>query len=584
MKELRIHRGKTANSYVDVAKELLKEDADGELQISALASTIPLATEAAEELRRSGAVTVSSVSTSLCLADSSRRATPQLCIVVARASAAEAVSSRRIAHSLADGVAETAETKVFCSEDGRGHATMAAKSFAKGDILFREPALAIVYPTRDPPWLASLRDELKQESEACAWQYCMATFCLAAEELPSPPPAGLQALDDAGKRRLQDLCGEDDEGLGPSVMAKMTAKRLLEASESVASGSGHQWPTAATAAAGKFDPTLEFVTRWLGKRLDDVAARISRNGFQVMDLKARPPTSADGLFHRISFFNHCCAGLNNASWFWDGSGIVVKAIRDVQEGEELTISYIAKPWCDLATAARRRYLEQNFNFHCLCKACTQPAAADGSGGGARGGKANVDDERVGKLGGLLLRWMKEDHNEDGPAKENNSGNGIMTKSEGSSAVAKKAALTDAERLDRVLQRCQGEELGVTREDAEWALAEEDGHVGRAMILLRKLDKAPGPAGEAKQQAVVAAIAAAAAPLTPEKSDAPAAPRGTALTAEERLERVLKRCEGEGLEAVTADMAREALAAEDGHVGKAMIRLRKQLREQAAAPA
>ncbi|CAK9115103.1 Cation channel sperm-associated protein 1 [Durusdinium trenchii] len=83
----------------------------------------------------------------------------------------------------------------------------------------------------------------------------------------------------------------------------------------------------------------------------------------------------------VSFFNHCCAGLSNATWTWllgatkwckDGprsraEGLTVKTTRPVAAGEakrgrhevgrpELTISYISKPWCDLARPARRRYL------------------------------------------------------------------------------------------------------------------------------------------------------------------------------------------------------------------------------------
>merc|ERR1719231_387632 len=71
------------------------------------------------------------------------------------------------------------------------------------------------------------------------------------------------------------------------------------------------------------------------------------------------------------FFNHCCGGLNNSSWTWDGHTRLqtVKAARDIRKGEEMTISYIAKPWSDFAKPARRRYLEDNFNFTCLCEAC-----------------------------------------------------------------------------------------------------------------------------------------------------------------------------------------------------------------------
>merc|ERR1740116_396120 len=112
----------------------------------------------------------------------------------------------------------------------------------------------------------------------------------------------------------------------------------------------------------------------LAGRLEEYALRVSRNGFQVMDLKARPPVGADALFHRPSFLNHCCGGLNSASWtFNSAEGLMtLKTMREVAEDEELTISYIGKPWSELAKPARRRYLKQNYNFVCLCKACTQP--------------------------------------------------------------------------------------------------------------------------------------------------------------------------------------------------------------------
>merc|ERR1712078_352284 len=119
----------------------------------------------------------------------------------------------------------------------------------------------------------------------------------------------------------------------------------------------------------------------MAKKIDRVASKAARNGFQVVNMKERPPTTFDGLFHRISFFNHCCASQNNASWVYDGSTrlLNVKATKDVAAGEELTISYIAKPWCDLAKPARQQYLRQNFNFVCLCKACTmQPKEAPAS--------------------------------------------------------------------------------------------------------------------------------------------------------------------------------------------------------------
>ncbi|OLP84388.1 N-lysine methyltransferase SMYD2 [Symbiodinium microadriaticum] len=167
-----------------------------------------------------------------------------------------------------------------------------------------------------------------------------------------------------------ELCGGEDAAAGsPSELAMLTAEHLGEPA--------------------------------LAHRIDEVAARVARNGFQVVDLESRPPAAGDALFHQVSFCNHCCAGLSNATWTWSASkGLVLRATRAVSSGEELTISYIGKPWCDLARPARRRYLKQNFNFVCLCKACVNPDAATGVAPALQAPKAN-------KLQGLLLKWLTE---------------------------------------------------------------------------------------------------------------------------------------------------------------------------------
>ncbi|CAE7734064.1 SMYD2, partial [Symbiodinium necroappetens] len=167
-----------------------------------------------------------------------------------------------------------------------------------------------------------------------------------------------------------ELCGGEDAAAGsPSELAMLTAEHLGEPA--------------------------------LAHRIDEVAARVARNGFQVVDLESRPPAAGDALFHQVSFCNHCCAGLSNATWTWSASkGLLLRATRAVSSGEELTISYIGKPWCDLARPARRRYLKQNFNFVCLCKACANPDAATGVAPALQAPKAN-------KLQGLLLKWLTE---------------------------------------------------------------------------------------------------------------------------------------------------------------------------------
>eukprot|EP00747_Dinoflagellata_sp_TGD_P167579 gnl/TRDRNA2_/TRDRNA2_192218_c0_seq1.p1 gnl/TRDRNA2_/TRDRNA2_192218_c0~~gnl/TRDRNA2_/TRDRNA2_192218_c0_seq1.p1 ORF type:complete len:508 (-),score=97.44 gnl/TRDRNA2_/TRDRNA2_192218_c0_seq1:12-1535(-) len=458
-------------------------------------------------------------------------------------------------------VFNTPETRVMISDDGRGgvgYWTVAARNFAKGDVIFQEPPLAMVYPSYDPPWLAVMRKALLELSEACAWQYCVAVHCLTAAELTYPVPEGLKPFSEVARARLMQLCGgEFTEGEEPSELADAAAEHFLKAAESIAGTEPVRWPAAAgTENIIDRHQHRKAAVRWLAQRLDDIALRVSRNGFQVMDLKMRPPTSADGLFHRISFFNHCCAGLSNASWTWNGGeGLnTIRTTAEVVAGEELTISYIAKPWCDLAKPARRRYLKQNFNFVCMCKACTQPPSAAGTSRDT----SNVKSD--GKLGSLLLRWMQDGGDTDGVIEGGAAAEAPCAPNE------PKAPLTDDARLERVLQRCAGESLEVSREAAQAALTAEDGHVGKTMIRLRRQKKHSEEPTEAEgqQEKIADAVPARKQPLTDD----------------DRLRRVLERCSGEGLD-VTSDEAKAALQAEEGHVGKAMIRLRRANREGAA---
>jgi hypothetical protein len=378
-------------------------------------------------------------------------------------------------------------TKVLCSEDGRGNATVALKPFAKGEIVLQEPPLALVYPSDDLPWFKAMRKELEGHSKDCAWQYCVAAHCLVDAELPKPLPDGLKPLGADARVRLEELCGYDDDTkeLEPSMLAVTTATHLIAASSS----------------SGNIDKPA------LTSRIDEVAARVSRNGFQIMDLKRRPPTSADGLFHRISFCNHCCIGMNNAAWTWDGGDCVisVKATRDIAEGEELTISYIAKPWSDLAKSARQRYLQQNFNFTCLCEACRLPAEEEQElrkkmGLHKEEPKANSNN----KLAGMLTRWMEQGQVEGANAGDAASMDKPVQTDMATTADKSdrpKGPLTEEERLSRVVARCARDGLEVSPDMAQAALSAEDGHVGKSIIRLRrqKLQAAQQDASQATEK-------------------------------------------------------------------------------------
>lgn len=377
------------------------------------------------------------------------------------------------------GEAACSTLRVVRSDDLMGASTMAVRALEKDTVLLREPPLLLVYPSRDPPWLAAMRAELVAMAPDCAWQYCMAAHGLSEEELPQPAPPGLAPLSAERRAGLMQLCGEvAEEGVAPSELAIVTVRHLL-----IPSGK----------KAKEEDPMVLALAR----RVDDVASRVSRNGFQVMDMKARPPTGADAVFHTVSFLNHCCGGLNTASWTFSGEDkmMTVKTACAVEEGEELTISYIAKPWSDMAKPARRRYLKQNYNFICLCKACTRPTAIckPASGGGAE--EARVG--REGKLGNLLSRWLREDRDEEDEDPEaepqlaavpNDAVNAPQDAEAGAPPPVQRsltASITEGERLERLLKRCERDGLQVTPQEAQEALDGEDGHVGKAVLRLKR---------------------------------------------------------------------------------------------------
>ncbi|CAE7352875.1 DNAJB2, partial [Symbiodinium sp. CCMP2456] len=348
------------------------------------------------------------------------------------------------------------------SED-RGQRTLATRDIGEGEVIFQEPPLALLVPSRELPWAKTLRSALRKLSEDCAWQFCLAVQCLTEEEFPqSRRPEGLRPLSAHACQKLQELCGGEDVAAGsPSELAMLTAEHLGEPA--------------------------------LAHRIDEVAARVARNGFQVVDLESRPPAAGDALFHQVSFCNHCCAGLSNATWTWSASkGLVLRATRPVSSGEELTISYIGKPWCDLARPARRRYLKQNFNFVCLCKACANPDAAKGVAPALQAPKAN-------KLQGLLLKWLTEapaeaDVADGSPAQADAKVHQLLEPV----PKAAKAQLSKEERLERLLQRARAEGLSDSETAALSALRTEEGHVGKALIRLRRC-KDPSPLQDAEIQ-------------------------------------------------------------------------------------
>jgi len=71
-----------------------------------------------------------------------------------------------------------------------------------------------------------------------------------------------------------------------------------------------------------------------------------------------------GLWHTASKFNHACDA--NCSWHTVGDMLFVRCQRDVDAGEELTISYVL-PTTEVKE--RQEYLESHQSFTCRCNLC-----------------------------------------------------------------------------------------------------------------------------------------------------------------------------------------------------------------------
>lgn len=320
---------------------------------------------------------------------------------------------------------ETDSTRVVRFEDARGAVTVSTRDIRQGEILFQEPALVVVYPARDLSWLAALRKGLEARNASLAWTLCTALHLLTAEDWGDLVPPGLPMLSRSARAQLMELCASDD-----GTLAELAAWTVGELSV------GDAWGE----------------TLGVADRLADVASRVLSNGFEVVDMFAKPPTHAHAVFHRTSFLNHSCKP--TATWEFDSAtGMTVRASRDVAAGEELTISYIQEPWLSMRTQPRKQYLKQTFRFDCACAACLEDCHS-------------APGDRT--LESLLHRWLTG--RSCGPC---------------GASRPRETEMTWEQRLQRVMDRCNQEHLDVSHVQASEILQQESGHVGKTVIKLRR---------------------------------------------------------------------------------------------------
>lgn len=79
--------------------------------------------------------------------------------------------------------------------------------------------------------------------------------------------------------------------------------------------------------------------------------------------------STGGIFPEASRINHACTQNAQNTWNENLQQLTIHAIRDIDEGEEITIMYLS----DRANRpARQVALQKNFRFTCSCRLCALP--------------------------------------------------------------------------------------------------------------------------------------------------------------------------------------------------------------------
>jgi hypothetical protein len=78
-----------------------------------------------------------------------------------------------------------------------------------------------------------------------------------------------------------------------------------------------------------------------------------------------------GIFLEASRINHACNPNAQNTWNKNLDQITIHSIKDIEEGEEITISYLAD---SINSQRRQKELKNSFGFDCTCQVCSLPSA------------------------------------------------------------------------------------------------------------------------------------------------------------------------------------------------------------------
>ncbi|RSL50066.1 hypothetical protein CEP54_012108 [Fusarium duplospermum] len=81
-----------------------------------------------------------------------------------------------------------------------------------------------------------------------------------------------------------------------------------------------------------------------------------------------PKSSNSGVFLQASRFNHSCLPNAQETWNENLEKLTIHACTDIEEGQEITITYLKKL---AGRKARQQALQDDCRFRCLCSLCSQ---------------------------------------------------------------------------------------------------------------------------------------------------------------------------------------------------------------------
>lgn len=107
------------------------------------------------------------------------------------------------------------------------------------------------------------------------------------------------------------------------------------------------------------------------KEVTQTICRFACNAHTICDEEVRPVGT--GLYPVISIINHSCSP--NAVLHFDGKRAAVRALDDIEDETEITISYVELA---ASTTARRKALRDQYYFDCECIRCSRLGSLAGS--------------------------------------------------------------------------------------------------------------------------------------------------------------------------------------------------------------